>query len=343
MESMRRIRARALAAALAGGVLVLTAACGRRSASSASPAPGPVAPPLAVDTTTPLKHPLPTVAARVNGQEIPTAQVVGAAELGLRSGAFQEKVAAYRQTLQQMVIRELLLQEALRRGLAAEAATVERAYDEARVGYRDDKAWAERLKGEGFTPASFREQLRAKHTVSVLLTQELQQVPEATDAELRAYYAKKPSVLARLRAAHVLVRVPLDAVAPERTSARLRAEQVRVLARQGQDFSALAKKWSDDSTTRDAGGMLEPFARGEMMKPVEDATLALAPGEISAVVETPYGFHVIKRLPDSDAEPPPFEEAKPRLAQDLALQRQAQRIQELVDRLRAKARIEIYL
>jgi hypothetical protein len=90
------------------------------------------------------------------------------------------------------VVRELLLAEALRRGLAADAAEVERAYDLARVGFRDEERWSEELKKQGLTPRGFREELRAKQTVGLLLSQEADKVEEPGEADVRDAYARLP-------------------------------------------------------------------------------------------------------------------------------------------------------
>lgn len=325
----------------------LGAACSRKPAEDRATAAqaSPAAAPVEVDTKTPLKDPLPMVAARVNGRNIPTSQVVVVAESALRDGAVKDKILAYRQTLNQLVVRELLLEEAVRRGLAADNAAVERAYNEARVAYKDDAEWKDALKKQGFTPEGFREELRSRQTVSLLLSQEAQKVPEPSEAELRELYTKNAKELAveRRKAAHVLIRVPDGATPQQRLARRARAEEVRRRVQAGGDFAALAKRYSEDTTTRDRGGVLEPFGRGEIMKPVEQAAFALRPGEVSDVVETQHGYHVIKLLEKIPGEPPPFEQVKDVLKQQLAQARRQEHLQALVNRLRARARIETFL
>ena len=341
---IRSTPARALGALAAAA---LFAACSGKPSPGKAPAADatPDSSPIQIDNKTPLRDPLPMLAARVNGRDIPTSRVVVIAEDQLRSGAVKDRIFAYRQALNQLVVRELLLGEAVSRKIAVDSAALERAYDEARVPYKDDAAWSESLKKQGFTPQSFREELRSKQTVNALLSDEAQRVAEPSDAEVKEFYDKNPAAFRneKLKAAHVLLRVPDGAKPQARVAARLRAEEIRGRAGAGEDFAALAKKHSGDTTSADKGGVLEPFGRGEMMKPYEDAAFALQPGGVSDVVETAYGFHVIKLIEHIQGEPMPLQLVKDQLKQQLAQTRRQQHVQALVNRLRARARVETFL
>jgi peptidyl-prolyl cis-trans isomerase C len=320
--------------------------CARRESPAPAAQASPTKPkPFEVDTTTPLKEPLPMVAAKVNGRDIPTTQVVVAAEGALRSGVMTDKVAAYRHTLNQLVVRELLLAEALRRGLTADTAAVERAYNEARVAYKDDADWAAALKREAVTPQAFREELRAKQVVNLLLSKEAELVPEPSEAEAQEYYKQNLQQLAleRVRVAHILIRVPEGASPQTKFQRRVVADEARARALAARDFGAVVKKYSEDAATSGKGGVLEPFARGETFEPLAAAAFALEPGGISEVVEAPAGFHVLKLLERLPPYTPRFEEIKERLVQHVAQLRRQERVQALVDRLRAGARIETFL
>lgn len=101
-------------------------------------------------------------------------------------------------------------------------------------------------------------------------------------------------------ASHVLIQYKGSArsaptITRSKDEAKKLAGDVLAKAKKGQDFAGLAKQYSDEPGAKDRAGNLGKFARGQMVKPFADAAFALKPGEISDVVETQFGFHVIKR------------------------------------------------
>jgi hypothetical protein len=150
---------------------------------------------------------VPDVVARVNGQPIRIHQILPMAKAELDRVSIpqrdQKKPEVLRHALQQYVDRELLLQEALGRGIEADARAVDWAYDQLRREHADDGAWTEFLAEQGMDPQSFRAELRSQHTVAALIDQELRQAlgGEADEAARQRKQAEvSQALLARLRA-----------------------------------------------------------------------------------------------------------------------------------------------
>lgn len=325
------------------GVLVL-AGCSRSVAPT--PPPGPLPPPI--DANTPLPEPLPKIAGKVNGEIVPLAHVEMIALRLLAESGDQPKDRpfAYRRALQQLIVRELLFQEALARKLKADDARVEAAYNEARVPYPDDKTWLAFLTQQGMDADIFRREIRAQQTIAVLLDAEGLAAGPVSDKDTRAYYDAHPERFdsgERLRASHILIRVPGDAPPQQKEELRRKTQGLLDRIRKGEDFAAIARQYSGDPASAAKGGELEAFHRGQMVPAFETAVYALKAGELSSVVETPFGFHIIKlheRLPALKA---PFEAVKDQIAPAVLEERRSKRVEALVAQLWAAARIETYL
>ena len=146
--------------------------------------------------------------------------------------------------------------------------------------------------------------------------------------DLRTYYKENLTRLAakeERRASHILINAAKDAPAADRDQAKARAQELLAQVRKSPaSFAEVAKKSSQDSGSAPAGGDLNFFARGAMVKPFEDAVFAMKKGEISDVVESDFGYHIILLTDIKTPRQPSFEELRPSLEAELK-QQQAQR------------------
>jgi peptidyl-prolyl cis-trans isomerase D len=144
-------------------------------------------------------------------------------------------------------------------------------------------------------------------------TSRLRRTMPVDDAELRAYYDQHSDEFLQgeqARARHILIRVAPDATDVERGEAELRANGVAQIARSGADFAALAAEHSEDPGSKDNGGDLGWFGRGQMVPEFEDAVFAAKPGEIIGPIRSQFGFHIIKVEGFRPAHQQPFEEVE---------------------------------
>jgi len=146
--------------------------------------------------------------------------------------------------------------------------------------------------------------------------------------DLRTYYKENVARMTakeERRASHILVNAPKDASAADREKAKARATELLAQVRKAPGtFAEVAKKSSDDKGSAPAGGDLNFFARGAMVKPFEEAAFALKKGEISDLVETEFGYHIIQLTDIKTPRQPTFEELRPTMEAELK-QQQAQR------------------
>jgi peptidyl-prolyl cis-trans isomerase D len=135
--------------------------------------------------------------------------------------------------------------------------------------------------------------------------------------DLRKYYSeneKRYTTPEERRASHILVKADKDAPKAERDKAKAKAEALLAEVRKNPaSFAEIAKKDSDDEGSAAKGGDLDYFGRGAMVKPFEEAAFALKPGEISGVIESDFGYHIIKLDAVRGGQKKSFEEVRPEI------------------------------
>jgi peptidyl-prolyl cis-trans isomerase D len=142
---------------------------------------------------------------------------------------------------------------------------------------------------------------------------------QVSDAEVQQYYNEhiaeyeKPE---QVHARHILFRYPPKATAEDKEKVRKHAEEVLAKVKAGEDFAALAKQYSEDSSAAQ-GGDLGSFTRGKMVAPFERAAFSLAPGETSDLVESPFGLHIIKVESKEPAHTQPLDEVRAQITDKL--------------------------
>ncbi len=163
----------------------------------------------------------------------------------------------------------------------------------------------------------------------------LMQTITLPEQDLRTYYEQNVQRLAgqeQRRASHILITAAKDAPAAEREKARARAQELLAqLRKTPKAFAELARKNSQDPGSASRGGDLDFFARGAMVKPFEDTVFGLKDGEISELVETDFGFHIIQLTGIKTPKAPSFEAMRPQLEADLRKQQAQRKFAELAD------------
>ena len=205
--------------------------------------------------------------------------------------------------LEELITRELLLQKAREMKLDQDAAFKEHV-----------EAFGERL------------------LLDAILSREIEKKADVTDGEIEAYFEAHRDALPaveEVRAAHILVKTEGEAGA------------LLDRLRRGADFAALAKANSIDPGTKDKGGNLGVVRKGRMVPEFEKMAFALKPGQISDVVKTPYGYHIIRVQSRQAVKPRKIDEARNEIRQDILKDKQKTLFDALAKKLRAEARIAV--
>jgi peptidyl-prolyl cis-trans isomerase D len=140
-----------------------------------------------------------------------------------------------------------------------------------------------------------------------------------TDQQIRDTYEERLSTFKepkQVRVRHILFKLEQDATEEKEKEVRAKASAVLEKARQGEDFAELAKKYSEDPS-KNEGGDLGYFGQGEMVKPVEDVAFKMKKGEISDLVRSPFGYHILKVEDVKEARTKPLEEVQDQIAKSL--------------------------
>lgn len=290
------------------------------------------------------------VAARVNGAEISNfrleryfseyLQAQGRSVGGIRNPETYKRLK--REALDQMIAKELLWQEAQRRGVSVSQAEVDEQLNALKTSFGGQEKFSHELSKAGFDAQSFDEYLRHELVASRMLEQ-LSEVAPADEAEVLKVYEENQQHLQKpeqVWARHLLLRAsdPVDPATDERSRQQILQWREEILA--GADFSQIAQEHSQD-TTAGEGGDLGYFSRGTMVPAFENAVFALKPGEVSQPVETTFGWHLIKLESYLPASPLPKEQGMQLVRDFLQDQRRQVAREEALKQLSASGKIEV--
>ncbi len=265
-----------------------------------------------------------------------------------RTGRFPndlERGQIRKQVLEKLIARELLYQESQKKGIKVDQKEIDEQLTALKGRFSSEAEFKNALSTMNLTEAALRPQLERDLAIRKLLNDQIGEKVAVSKKETRAYYDshletfKKPE---QVRASHILIKVDPGADEAKKAEARTKIESLQTKLKKGEDFGALAKEYSE-GPSGPKGGDLGFFGRGQMVKPFEETAFTMKPGQVSGMVETRFGYHLIMvtdRTPESTFS---YEEVKDRLEQYLKQQKVQEAIAEYVETLKGKAKIERFL
>lgn len=249
------------------------------------------------------------------------------------------------QILDQMVAEELIYQKAIAQEMTVASQQVDSQMQQIRSQFQSDAAWEDALAQGGTTEEDLRAEVERSLLIQMLISQQVSAPPEITPEEIATFYDENPAFFEQpeqVAARHILISTENLTTDEEIEDARNRAQSIRDQLIEGADFAALAREKSEGPSAGQ-GGNLGTFGRGQMVAPFEEAAFALAPGEISQVVQTQFGFHVIQVTERVDGGQVPLDDVRGQVEQYLIQEKQAEILNAYVDELSESADVQVYV
>jgi len=327
------------------GLLVLASGCSKKEETpAASTAPGAAA------ALKPVPAVLPDVVAKVNGEDIKKVEL----ELAIRTLEERNRASVppdqrdtvYRQVLDRIVGFKLLVQEAKSRKTAPPPWEVDGKVDELKRQFPSEEQFQAMLKARGVTFEQLRAETADSVAVNTMLQTELGPKVKVNEADVKKFYDENKARFRQedsVHASHILIRVDEKADVATKQKAKAQAEDILKQIKKGAAFADLAKKFSQDPGSAPNGGDLGFFTKGQMVPQFENAAFALQVGQTSAVVESPFGYHIIKVQETKPGRDLNYEEVKLQIGDYLKQQAQEKEAQAFIDTLKAKGKVTILI
>ena len=293
------------------------------------------------------------VVARVNGTEIKRKELDAAVQaytyqMARRGRPISPSQGAgmQRDMLDELIGRQLLLQEGSKHIPADIDKKVQEQVDQVKKQVGGEEQLQKTLAETGITMDEYTKRVRdnviIREAVQSAVDKEVKIAPE----DVRAFYDKNPDQFKQpetVRASHILIRVPADATDEVKKEKRTQIESVRTLVKNGEKFAEVAKKFSEDTGSAANGGDLGFSGRGQMVPEFDTAAFSLKTNEISDVITTQFGYHILVVTDRKPAQTVPFDQVKDDLAQYLKQRKGAEVTRDQVASLRKAAKVEILL
>jgi parvulin-like peptidyl-prolyl isomerase len=294
---------------------------------------------------------IPEVVARVNGKEIKKGELMeGAQMVQMRMAQVGHPITPtadlYRQVLNQLISLDLLQEDAKAQGITVSDDEVQRALAIRKRAFPSEQVYKQALAQAGITEDRLRQQARENLVYLKYLQTRLAPKAAVSDQAMHAFYDQhkgEMQVPERLHLRHIFIKADAKAPAAERDKAKQKAQDALKRLQGGEDFAKLAQEISDDGS-KSRGGDIGFITHEQTAPAFEAAAFALKkPNDLSPVVESNRGFHIIQLLERQGASTLPYDQVKDRIAAVIRQQEVQKVSQARANELRAKSKVQVYL
>jgi peptidyl-prolyl cis-trans isomerase C len=247
--------------------------------------------------------------------------------------------------LNNLIDRELLYQESQKKNISVNAEEVDLQIKKIKDRFASQEEFEKTIAEMGLTEADIKSEIVHNMAIRDLIDSQVIDKITISESDTKAYYDNNPGLFKKpeqIKASHILIKVAPDATDTQKAQKRIEIAKIQQKVKDGQDFDSLAREYSEGPSNEN-GGDLGYFGRGQMVKPFDDAAFALNPGQVSDIVETRFGFHIIKVFDKKPETIMAYAEVKDRLAQHLKSQRVGQQARTYIESLKKEAKIEKFI
>lgn len=227
--------------------------------------------------------------------------------------------------------RKLLLAAAAESKVVVTPEELKTALDQQYQGSGGEAEFLEALKTNGVAVGFVKKTIGDDRLIQKYFDTVVFKDVKATDEEIQKAYGEEMTATVR----HILL-LTQNKTDAEKADIRKKIDGLLERARKGEDFTALAKEFTEDPGSKENGGLYEDFGRGKMVKPFEDAAFNVPVGQISDVVETTYGYHILK-VEGRKKEVRPLAEVKTTIEEEIKSRKKADAYEKLMTGLKSKA------
>lgn len=244
--------------------------------------------------------------------------------------------------LNNLIEKELLYQESQKQGIEVDEAEIDSQLDQIKNKFSNQQEFEKKIQAMDYTETLLKQQIRENLAIQKLIDEKVAAKVEVTDKEIKSYYnsnKKEFSEPEKVQARHILIKSKPDASDDEKAEAKEKIEKVQKKLNEDGNFADLAKEYSEGPSGK-KGGELGFFSRGQMVKSFDEAAFALEPGEVSDIVETRFGYHLIKVEDRKPEQQKSFAEVKDTIRQQLKRQQVSQKLEPYIESLKQKYPID---
>ena len=267
-----------------------------------------------------------------------------AKQRALQTGKPVDDAQLNRGVLEQLIGTALLYQESKKEGIKVDQKAVDERLEQWKKQFPNEEEYKKAMSNANLSVPQMKQYITKGMTIEKFIVERFVDKTTVPEKEIKAYYESRLNLFKQpeqVKASHILIKVDPKAKESEKEDALKKIRDIQKKQVKGDDFAKLAKEYSQGpSNTK--GGDLGYFKRGQMVPAFEEVAFKLKPGEVSDIVKTRFGYHLIKVVDKKPESTVPYEEIKDRLGQYLKQEKVQKEIKQLVEKLRKEAKVEMF-